>query len=227
MPSSKKSAAQSQRKLPFDARSHQETAASTSTGPVASEAQQQRHGGEGRKRSSTSAPESTSNKIGRGMGKFESPKKRGTPTTTTAAAIVTPATDHRSLSALKPRSTRSCTAGKEYIPTYVHKNVAYRRQTLQDANKNPHLTPIQNKVFCWIRQNFDIPKDMEQSRAFGPLSGCCYEERVITAYALNKLDFLHTQSNDTGTHDMSASTTMICTACAELDHTRDQCHLLL
>jgi len=100
-------------------------------------------------------------------------------------------------------------AVEEYVPVHIHKNVEYHRKG-QAA-----LLPQTLKAFQLIEQHYSIPKDLEQNRIYGPLSGSCYEERAITAYRLGKLQAL----------DQPAK--VICTACVELGHQRDECPTLL
>ena len=121
-----------------------------------------------------------------------------------AATIVTPAQ-----SASKTKKKKD--AIEEYVPIHIHKNVDYHRKG-QAADA---LSPNTLKAFQLIEQHYEIPNDLEQSRAYGPLSGSTYEERVITAYRLGKLQAV----------DRPAQ--IICTACAGLGHQRDGCPTLL
>ena len=63
---------------------------------------------------------------------------------------------------------------------------------------------------------FVIPKGFENSRSFGPLSGSCFEERVISAYSNNLLE-----PKNAGVK------IQICTSCASKGHKRDDCPELL
>ena len=63
-----------------------------------------------------------------------------------------------------------------------------------------------------VDEHFSIPKDFEQNREYGPLSGTCYEERAISAYNLGLLKPVD-----------QASTVEICSSCASLGHKRVEC----
>ena len=100
---------------------------------------------------------------------------------------------------------------KEYVPKYIHKNVTYLRKgegDISDATK---------KTFDLVDKHFIIPKDLEQSRKYGPLSGTCFEERVISAYTLNLLE----------PRSKSSSSVAICSVCAVEGHRRNQCPTLI
>jgi hypothetical protein len=49
------------------------------------------------------------------------------------------------------------------------------------------LDPNIAKTFKFVREHYIIPSDFESSSEFGPLSGTCYESRVITAYMCGQL----------------------------------------
>lgn len=105
----------------------------------------------------------------------------------------------------------------KYVPKYVHKNVEYLRKGEAKLKQNTI------KVYQWICQHYVIPKDFEQKRLYGPLSGISYEERVIQAYSLGKLERIHVDDGD----DDASPESGICTACAEEGHQRDDCPTLL
>lgn len=135
------------------------------------------------------------------MDSFLSPKRIDKST-----AVVTPAECVR-----KEIPIASQDISAEYVPIYIHKNVEYISK-----GHTANLSPRTLKVFQWIQEHYNIPKDIEQIRTYGPLSGSSYEDRVITAYRLGKLTALG------GIVDA-----VICTACAELGHVRDACPTLL
>jgi hypothetical protein len=191
MPTTRKSRG-SQRKLNFEVEGDNEQT-------------RQHASGFGGKRSSPTLPtpsssSSTTNKRQKGIASYLSPKKKGK-----SASIVTPADSARKEAPKAPNDTRD-----EYVPIYIHKNLEYARKG-QSAN----LSPQRLKVLQWIQEYYEIPKDIEQDRAYGPLSGSSYEDRVIAAYRLGKLTAA------------GAVATVICTACAELGHERDQCPTLV
>ena len=49
------------------------------------------------------------------------------------------------------------------------------------------LTTGQMNAYRFIRNHFNIPKDIELDSKFGPWSGICFEERIIRAYTLSQL----------------------------------------
>lgn len=65
-----------------------------------------------------------------------------------------------------------------------------------------------------ITDHYFIPEDLEQQRAYGPLSGSSFEERVVQEYALGKLR--------PTTEDVA-----ICTSCATVGHKRLDCPKLV
>lgn len=100
---------------------------------------------------------------------------------------------------------------KENVPTYLHKNVEYLRKGQADLSEKTL------KIFHWIEKHFEIPEGFENNRAFGPLSGVCFEERAIAAYT----NHLLTRREDA---DAGAE---ICTCCASDGHKRDDCPTLI
>ena len=102
--------------------------------------------------------------------------------------------------------------GGSFVPTYIHKNLSYKREGEAALPSNVH------KSFHLIKEHFSIPDDFEQNHEYGPLSGTCFEERVIRAYNLNLL-------RPKAPKD---STLRICSNCAMLnDHKRVDCPELL
>ena len=98
-----------------------------------------------------------------------------------------------------------------YVPTYIHKNVSYFRKG------EAKLSAKTETCFRLVAEHFVIPKDMEQSRKYGPLSGTSFEERVISAYNLGLLEPKRPESDGVE----------ICSNCAEEGHTRDDCPKLI
>jgi hypothetical protein len=106
---------------------------------------------------------------------------------------------------------KAAAAVSEYVPKYIHKNVDYRRKG------QAKLSPSTLQVFQLVEEHFAIPKDIEQNRSYGPLSGSSYEERVVRAYALGKLT----------PKDPTDADVAICTSCSTVGHKRDDCPDLL
>lgn len=122
--------------------------------------------------------------------------------------LSSPDTKKKKKAAVVTPSVQTKKQAPEYIPTYIHKNLAYGR-----VGKST-LHPTKLNAFELIADNFDIPADMEQDRSFGPQSGTTFEERAIQAYALGKLS-------------PKGKDVAICTSCATLGHMRDECPTLI
>jgi hypothetical protein len=146
-----------------------------------------------KKRSNHTAPPVSEPKRQRGM--FQSPTKDRKTT-----IVVTP----------PERGSVDDNTKDTHVKTYIHKNVEYFREG------EASLTPKTLKVFRLVCDNYDIPVDFENDRSFGPLSGMCYEERLIRAYTLNKLK-----------PKEKATALVFCTSCAETGHLRNDCPTLL
>ena len=146
---------------------------------------------------------------------YMSPQKKVV-TEATAASVVTP-DNFETTTKIKMLQTKS----DDYIPSYIHKNVEYVRK-----GQIMKLSPTQSKVLRWIGDHCEIPKDFEQNRKYGPLSGSSYADRVITAYRLGLLKKCIADSDhDDKTRHIHPS--MICTVCADLEHVADACPTLM
>jgi len=131
-------------------------------------------------------------------------------TAAAASAIVTPAV----ATAQQKKKTKKDEDGSsidDYVPTYIHKNLDYHRKGVALDS----LPPKTVKAFELITKHYIIPKNLEQSRSYGPLSGSTYEQRVISAYRLGKLEAIDEPAK------------IICTACVEIGHDRDDCPTLV
>jgi hypothetical protein len=129
-------------------------------------------------------------------------KKRIVPT----ANIVTPPKDEEE----DDQITKQYKAPQEkYVPKHIHKNLDYVPQ----GDSKP--TKTIRKTFELIQKHYNIPDDLEQSPKYGPLSGSCFEERVISAYALDLLP------------PITDAKVLICTNCAALEHKREDCPKLI
>lgn len=96
-----------------------------------------------------------------------------------------------------------------YVPTYIHKNLSYQREG------KTSLSEVTRKVFDLVKEYFVIPDDFEQSRVYGPLSGICFEERVIREYNLGTLN-----AKKEGSEGLAF---IICSNCAAEGHKRVEC----
>lgn len=135
---------------------------------------------------------------------FGSPAPASTPSAkpSSSIAIVTPSEAAK----MKEEEKKE----QEYVPTYVHKNVEYQRKG------KAQLSETTKKVFEFVEKNFIIPEGFENNRSFGPLSGVCFEERVIASYTNNLLK-----------PKKDAKGIEICTCCASKGHKRDDCPTLI
>jgi len=138
------------------------------------------------------------------------------------AAVVTPAqgqTEREQQRDDEGEEERKAALSK-FVPTYIHKNVGYVVRSKASAASS---STVQGKVFDWICQNYEVPVDFEQQRRYGPLSGSSYEGRVIQEYALKKLE----RKKDKTNNGADAKMPMICTCCATVGHTRNNCPTLI
>ena len=101
-----------------------------------------------------------------------------------------------------------------FVPIYIHKNVDYHTEGVAKISQPA------KKAFELIRQTHIIPSDLQTSRAHGPLSGSCYEEKVMQEYELGQLRVKPEFADDD-------TATKICVACAKQGHLRDNCPDLL
>ena len=137
---------------------------------------------------------------------LSSPSKRPRTTATKAKVIVTPEVSSKTRA--NSDSSTPATLADEYVPTYLHKNLEYQRQ-----GQKRGLPKSKIDAFGLVLEHFRIPEDLEQAQSkYGPLSGSSYEERVLQAYSLGKLK-----------PKTDGVMMMICTACANVGHERDEC----
>lgn len=98
----------------------------------------------------------------------------------------------------------------EYQPA-LHAVVLY------DGEGKRTLDPVVDKLYEFVKECCIIPVDIETTR-FGPLSGTCFEERVVTAYFRGKLKAKRGKD--------SVAATKICRTCATKGHEADDCTTL-
>ncbi|VEU37524.1 unnamed protein product [Pseudo-nitzschia multistriata] len=131
-------------------------------------------------------------------GYFSSPP----PATTTA--VVTPEKD----------SLDGETEDDAHVPRYIHKNLGYKRRG--DAVLDPSV----EAAFALVEEHCGIPPGFENDRKYGPLSGTCFEQRLLDAYDKGMVrPKIGPGGNTTGIE--------ICTHCASLGHGRDECPVLI
>jgi hypothetical protein len=146
-------------------------------------------------------------------------------------AASSPKKKHRAVVAVTPEEEtkleqQDSLASTSYVPKYIHANVSYKVQGTAP------LAPATIKAFEYIVKHYEIPSNLEQQRAYGPLSGSSFEERVIQQYDLGQLvlksdgdhDDEETKDND---NDSSALEHVICTCCASVGHERNDCPTLI
>ena len=100
----------------------------------------------------------------------------------------------------------------EYYPDHIHGVIDYQKR-----GDNVSLTSGQMNAYRFIRNHFNIPKDIELDSKFGPWSGISFEERVMRAYTLDQL------IPKTG----DARSFQVCTYCGEEGHNRNACSKLI
>merc|ERR1719491_1191278 len=100
-----------------------------------------------------------------------------------------------------------------HVPVYIHKNVNYQRRGQAFLSKNFR------KVFAFIEEHYVIPSNFESDPSYGPLSGTCFEVRVVEAYERGLLS-----AKD---YHQSKIDIIICSNCADLGHGRDDCPKLI
>ena len=153
---------------------------------------------------------------------YFSPTKATPSASTSTLVVVTPdktaATKHRPHK--KQKQTRHDEPEEPpkqvlHVPYAIHKKVQYQQRgcaTLSDTTVD---------VFQFVAAHYTIPSDLERNiLQYGPLSGTCYEVRVLEAYERNLLVPKLSDNNTNGT-------TSICTNCGTLDHVIDNCPQLL
>jgi hypothetical protein len=123
------------------------------------------------------------------------------------APVVTPAKEDKVKTPVKQKKQDG------YVPAYIHKNLSYQREGTAT------LSETTRKVFDLVKEHFVIPDDFEQSREYGPLSGICFEVRVIREYNLGTL-----KVSKEGEEGLDF---IICSNCAAEGHKRVECpHLI-
>jgi hypothetical protein len=124
-------------------------------------------------------------------------------TAAAAAAAVTPE------EAFTTNAAAENEALSNYVPKYIHKNLDYKREGEKDLPK------VSLDVYRLVCEHYEIPASFEQRRAFGPLSGVSYEERIIREYSIGNLS------------PKEGEAVSICTSCASLGHKREDCPNLI
>jgi len=101
--------------------------------------------------------------------------------------------------------------GSDYHPDHIHGIIDYHHRG------EVSLTTGQKNAYRFIRDHFNIPRDIELDSKFGPWSGICFEERILRAYTLDQLM----------PKKVDGSSLKVCTYCGEEGHKRDGCMKLI
>lgn len=131
------------------------------------------------------------------------------------SAVVTPEKlDTRA--SVKKDKTKKEEADDAYVPVYIHKNLNYQRRGQASISKELKQT------FVLVKEHFEIPRDFESNKMYGPLSGTCFEERVVEAYNHGLLQS-KTRGDDDGDDSGNKTVVEICSHCATTGHKREGC----
>ncbi|KAG7364023.1 hypothetical protein IV203_037225 [Nitzschia inconspicua] len=155
---------------------------------------------------------------------FSPVSRKSTDTTShTAVAIVTPEkVVDTTASTGRDRTTSSINVDDTqpaYVPTYIHQNLSYQRRG------KAQLSSTMKQTFALVEEHYVIPNDFETNMKYGPLSGTCFEERVVDAYNDGLLQYKSSKpETHTQTTTATAATTVdICSHCAAMGHKRIDC----
>ena len=140
-----------------------------------------------------------------GIGMYFSPSKTTTSDRRKTSVMVTPEKKEEEDREKEKKDQNQC---QQFVPIYIHKNLNYQRRG------QAILSEKLKRAFDLVEEHYVIPFDFESDRSYGPLSGTCFEERVVNAYDRDLL--LPNQcSNEGGI--------LICAQCAKLGHRQDDC----
>eukprot|EP00536_Pseudo-nitzschia_multiseries_P007253 jgi/Psemu1/304736/fgenesh1_kg.167_\ len=143
-------------------------------------------------------------------GYFSSPTK----TLGAAVVVVTPETKQQQQQQQSPRpQTTQEPSSYTYVPEHIHKNLQYQRRG------KAVLSDTMQRVFDLVEEHCNIPADFENDRRYGPLSGTCFEERLVHAYDRGWIQSKSKSKSESAGVE-------VCTQCAELGHGRDDCPTL-
>lgn len=89
---------------------------------------------------------------------------------------------------------------KTFVPEAINRVIDYEARATHPAKEFKadhyfghsararfHKDQHKPLVFQFVLQHFNLPEDLEHSMKYGPRSGSCFEERVLTAYMNNQL----------------------------------------
>ena len=107
------------------------------------------------------------------------------------------------------------------VQAFIHLEVNYQRR----RDDREHLSAHQASTLSFVESHFRIPEDIESTK-YGPLSGDCFEERVLVAYAWNLLEPLGGAKGGKKGGKTAAATfedLKMCDRCGEAGHVRLDC----
>jgi len=140
-----------------------------------------------------------------GIGMYFSPSKTTTSDRRKTSVMVTP---EKKKEENREKETKDRSQYQQHVPIYIHKNLNYQRRG------QAILSEKLKRAFDLVEEHYVVPFDFESDQSFGPLSGTCFEERVVNAYDRNLL--LPNQPSYGGG-------ILICAQCAKLGHRQDDC----
>ena len=140
-----------------------------------------------------------------GIGDYFSPARATTTIDARKKSVLVTPEKEEAISKVKDSIEK--TDSQQYVPIYIHKNLNYKRRGQAFLDKTLKC------AFDLVEKNYVIPSDFENDRSYGPLSGTCFEERVVNAYDRGLL--LPNVSSDCGI--------LICINCAKIGHQQDDC----
>ena len=106
----------------------------------------------------------------------------------------------------KSKDTKDRAKKAKHVPVFLHRHLDY----LREGEKK--LSGPVKQAYAFIKARCEIPENFEGDQKFGPLSGICFEERVISAYRLKMLEMKK------GLEYIS-----VCTMCGSRGHDKYSC----
>lgn len=126
------------------------------------------------------------------------------------------------------------TATTEQEKENAQSSESHLQQSLNYSKKGRKaIKSAERAALQFINERYDVPNEVSmESTAFGPLSGTCYEERVLNTFADGKLspylkpEYRHAHSTD---NDKEAINTLctVCVTCGLPGHTYTTCQKVL
>ncbi|CAI5736173.1 unnamed protein product [Peronospora destructor] len=111
----------------------------------------------------------------------------------------------------KKTTGQSDDESRAHIPTFIYETIKYKHK-----HKKHEVSKEMQTILKYIKNFYDVPKDIEQNAKFGCHSGLTYEKRVARAYSMGQLP---SKREKTG----GAEPKPICLTCATVGHTYKSC----